>query len=89
MSLGAGQAVGYVFPQRRFASPHERDSTLDAVHARGLDPAGKEDRGQFHACFYLSRPASDVETEPLTRLLSGLTVEAGSEEADAACPRVR
>lgn len=80
---------GVTFPQRRFASTHERDSALDAVRARGLDPAGKEDRGQFHARFYLSRPASDVEAEPLPRLLNGLAVEAGSAEADAAGPRER
>ncbi|CAG7634324.1 class I SAM-dependent methyltransferase [Rhodococcus opacus] len=83
------ELAGVTFPQRRFASPHERDSALDAVRARGLDPAGKEDRGQFHACFYLSRPASDVEAEPLAPLLNGLAVEAGGAEADAAGPRER
>jgi hypothetical protein len=77
------------FPQRRFASTHERDSALAAVRALGLDPAGKEDRGQFHASFYLSRPPSDVEAEPLSRLLSGLTFDTGSVGADPAGPQGR
>lgn len=66
------------FPQRRFASTHEQDTTLAAVRARGLDPTGREEQGRFHACFYLSRPASDVAAVPLTELVSGLTFTAGA-----------
>lgn len=66
------------FPQRRFASTHEQDITLAAVRARSLDPTGREEQGRFHACFYLSRPASDVAAMPLTELVSGLTFTAGA-----------
>ncbi|MDT2009356.1 hypothetical protein FXW78_45780 [Rhodococcus opacus] len=53
------------------------------------DPAGKEDRGQFHACFYLSVPRPTSRPEPSTRLLRGLAVEAGGAEAGAAGARFR
>jgi len=62
-----------VFPQRRFASEGERDSVLRALHDRGVDPAGLESEGRYYADFYLSRPAADVEEQPLAKLLDGVT----------------
>lgn len=43
--------------QRRFADEQERDATLRAVRARGLDPTGLEADGWHYANCYISRPA--------------------------------
>lgn len=48
------------FPQRRFADRAEADAAIHDVRRRGLDPAGKEADGWFHADCYLSRPAPRV-----------------------------
>lgn len=61
-----------VFPQRRFASEGERDSVLEALEARGVDATGLEAEGRYYADFYLSRPATEVEEQPLTKLLDGV-----------------
>lgn len=45
------------FRQRRFADRAEADAAIHDVRRRGLDPAGKEAAGWFHADCYLSRPA--------------------------------
>ena len=65
------QLTGVTFPQRRFASAAEREVALREVSGRGLDPAGLEDTGRYHADFYLSRPAADVAQQPLVELLDG------------------
>lgn len=57
------------FPQRRFTGPEEEQWAVAEVRKRRVDPAGKEAAGYFHAEFYLSRPASEVERQPLTELL--------------------
>ena len=57
------------FPQRRFTDPEENRWAVAEVRKRCLDPAGKEAAGYYHAEFYLSRPASDIEQQPLTQLL--------------------
>lgn len=59
------------FTQRRFTGPEEKQWAVSEVLSRGLDPAGKEDDGYFHAEFYLSRPASEVAERPLAELLPG------------------
>lgn len=46
------------FPQRRFADRAEADAAIHDVRRRGLDPAGKEADGWFHADCYVSRPAA-------------------------------
>jgi hypothetical protein len=61
---------GLTFPQRRFASGQERDAALRDLAALGLDPAGREQDGWYHASLYLSRPAEDVERFPLRDLLA-------------------
>lgn len=57
------------FPQRRFVSEDEQEWAVQKVLAHGLDPAGKESEGMFHADLYVSRPAADVRRLPLADLL--------------------
>ncbi|MGE0627946.1 MAG: class I SAM-dependent methyltransferase [Hyphomicrobiaceae bacterium] len=61
---------GVTFVQRRFHSAQEAEDSVKIVRRRELDPAGKEAEGLLHAEFYLSRPASDVEAEPLSSIVS-------------------
>jgi SAM-dependent methyltransferase len=56
------------FVQRRFSDEGEFRDTVEAVRARGLDTRGKEEDGLFHAEFYLSRPAEDIERWPIASL---------------------
>lgn len=44
------------FPQRRFADTAEAEAAVHDVRLLGLDPAGREADGWFHAEAYLSRP---------------------------------
>jgi SAM-dependent methyltransferase len=62
------------FPQRRFASTGERDSTLCALDERGLDPTGMEAEGRYYADLYVSRPAADAAELPLGKLLDGIAI---------------
>lgn len=57
------------FPQRRFTGSDEKQWAMAEVHKHGFDPAGKEADGYYHAEFYLSRPASEVDQRPLAQLL--------------------
>lgn len=43
--------------QRRFAGAAEQEAALRDVRARGLDPAGRESDGWYHAECFVSRPA--------------------------------
>lgn len=45
------------FPQRRFADAAEAEAAIHDVRLLGLDPAGREADGWFHAEAWLSRPA--------------------------------
>ncbi|MBH1938247.1 hypothetical protein I5Q34_28985 [Streptomyces sp. AV19] len=47
------------YPQRRFTGPDERRGALERVRAAGLDPAGREAEGWYHAVLHASRPAED------------------------------
>ncbi len=60
------------FHQREFASDEERESTLRAVRDRGLDTAGLEEEGSYYATLFLSRPAADVDAEPIEKLLGDI-----------------
>ena len=62
------------FPQRRFESDAERGFVLRELAAAGIDPAGKEEAGWYHANFYLSRPAEDVAEAPVDELLGSAGV---------------
>lgn len=48
------------FPQRRFADAAEREHVLEELAMLGVDPAGKEEEGWYHADLYLSRPAEEA-----------------------------
>ena len=45
------------FAQRRFKDAGEREHVLRQLSVAGIDPAGKEETGWYHADLYLSRPA--------------------------------
>jgi len=60
------------FPQRRFTDDAERAYVLDELARIGIDPAGKEAEGRYHADFYLSRPATQVRALPLEELAAGV-----------------
>jgi SAM-dependent methyltransferase len=61
---------GVTFRQRRFADRDEYDAAIHDVELRGLDPAGKEAEGWYHAECYLTRPAAAAAT-PLADVLGG------------------
>lgn len=56
------------FPQRRFSDAEEQRSALEALAHVGVNPAGKEAAGLYHADLYLSRPAPDIAKLPLEDL---------------------
>ncbi|HVX43183.1 MAG TPA: class I SAM-dependent methyltransferase [Mycobacteriales bacterium] len=66
------QVPDVTFPQRRFADREEQEAATHDVLARGLDPAGKEADGWFHADCFLSRPAAAAAETPLSELLAGV-----------------
>lgn len=51
---------GHTFEQRRFADSDEREYVCEELSKMGVDPAGKESEGSYHAYFYLSRPADEA-----------------------------
>jgi hypothetical protein len=61
---------GVTFVQRRFHSREEFDNTIATLRRLGIDPAGKEESGLFHAELYLSRPAAEVEQKKLSEIVS-------------------
>ncbi|MGI8648989.1 MAG: hypothetical protein ACR2KW_01230 [Rubrobacter sp.] len=63
---------GHTFPQRRFTGDEERDYVLEELTKMGIDPSGKEAEGLYHADFYLSRPAQEVEEKPVGELLEAI-----------------
>ena len=48
------------FPQRRFADADEQTAAIHDVRARGLDPAGREAAGWYHADCWVTRPATTL-----------------------------
>ncbi|MGX7825207.1 class I SAM-dependent methyltransferase [Actinokineospora sp. 24-640] len=62
--------VDRLFPQRRFASPGEREQVLDTLADVGVDPAGRETDGWLYARLHISRPRAKVHHDrprPLER----------------------
>lgn len=57
------------FPQRRFADAAEREHVLGQLAEMGVDPAGKEEEGWYHADLYLSRPPEEARKVPVDELL--------------------
>ena len=56
------------FPQRRFADDPELEHVLRQLAKMGVDPAGKEEEGWYHADLYLSRPAEEASKVPVDEL---------------------
>jgi hypothetical protein len=57
------------FAQRRFKDAGEREHVLRQLSATGIDPAGKEETGWYHADLYLSRPAAHAAEVSADELL--------------------
>jgi hypothetical protein len=64
--------AGTTFPQRRFADDQERAYVLEQLEAMGIDPTGNEAEGAYHAELYISRPAAEVASLPISELLEGV-----------------
>jgi SAM-dependent methyltransferase len=60
--------AGVTFPQRRFADVAEREHAFAQLADLGLDPAGIEDDGHYHAELFLTRPAAESKRAPLADL---------------------
>lgn len=58
------------FVQRRFRDEHEMRAALHLLDAHGINPAGKESEGWLHADLFVSRPWTDIEADPIARLVS-------------------
>jgi hypothetical protein len=62
---------GVTFRQRRFADRAEYEVANHDVALRGLDPAGKEAAGWYHADCFVTRPAAEAARTSLADLLAG------------------
>ena len=60
--------AGHTFTQRRFTGAEEREYVLEELAEMDVDTTGREDRGWYHANFYLSRPVEEASI-PLEALL--------------------
>jgi SAM-dependent methyltransferase len=72
---------GVTFLERRFHSRAEMEKAVDALIARGIDPAGREAEGMSHAEFYLTRPRNNIDALALTDLVT-VTNGAGRAQRD-------
>jgi hypothetical protein len=61
---------GATFVQRRFANREEMEAAIRAVEARGFDSEGCETEGLYHANLFISRPAEEIERQPIQKLVS-------------------
>ncbi len=61
--------IGQTFRQRRFASREEESEVLANLAQLGIDPAGRESEGWYHAEFYFARPAAEAVADPIARLV--------------------
>ncbi|MFC5992824.1 class I SAM-dependent methyltransferase [Pseudonocardia hispaniensis] len=62
---------GATFRQRRFADRAEQEAAVTEVVRRGLDPAGKEADGWYHAECFITRPADAAARIPIADLVAG------------------
>lgn len=60
---------GHTFEQRRFADAGEQEYVCRELEKMGLDTKGKEDEGNYHAEFYLSRPAEHLKETSVEELV--------------------
>lgn len=63
------ETLSATFPQRRFATPDERDYVLRELEEAGVGLAGEE-AGHYLAVAHVSRPVGEADT-PVDDLLSG------------------
>lgn len=68
--LATERLEGVTFVQRRFRDETEANEALRLLEARGVDPAGKEAEGRYHAELFVSRPAADVNRANLSGIVS-------------------
>ena len=68
--LDTGKFEGATFVQRRFHSVEEYESTLNTLEKQGIDFAGREADGLFHAELFVSRPEALIRKTPLNQLVS-------------------
>jgi len=66
---------GRTFEQRRFADSGEQEYVCRELSNMGVDPAGKESEGSYHAHFYLSRPADEAVGSRVEELVSSSVLE--------------
>jgi hypothetical protein len=60
--------LGRTFRQRRFASREEARQVITRLEALGIDPAGHESDGWYHADFYFARREEEEGPPPLQGL---------------------
>lgn len=58
--LATERETGRTYPQRRFASQPEQETTLQVLASLGIDPTGKEADGRYHADLYVSVPEREI-----------------------------
>ncbi|GEL18664.1 hypothetical protein [Pseudonocardia asaccharolytica] len=63
---------GMTFRQRRFADRTEHEAAVNEVVRRGLDPAGKEADGWYHAECFITRPAAVAAQVPIADLVAAV-----------------
>ena len=56
---------GQTFRQRRFAGSDERAEVLAKLKTLGIDPAGHEAEGWYHAEFFLALPPGETTEPPI------------------------
>lgn len=66
---------GLTCRQRRFADRAEFEAANRDVALRGLDPAGREADGWFHADCFLTRPAAAAAAAPAAALLAEIPAQ--------------
>jgi hypothetical protein len=62
--------AGATFVQRRFRDLNEFTASLAALDKCGVDTAGFESEGLFHADLYVSRPEADVRAASLDQIVT-------------------
>jgi hypothetical protein len=68
--LATERLEGVTFVQRRFRDDVEAEETLRLLEARGVNPAGKETEGLYHAELFVSRPPADIKRASLSEIVS-------------------
>lgn len=61
---------GATFAQRRFRDEREMTATIQALEAHGMNATSKESQGWLHTELFVSRPWTDIEADPIARLIS-------------------